>query len=191
MQIYRAVRLDTFKPGHVYTRHPGTRLPANVPYFVDNLWEFSRPNGRPSRRHAVYASPTVDLAFDGAAGVRQPRDGFVVGHVECRAPAKTFQLSVADARYHPDVRNLQKLVHDRLAGRHPLGPADRLTLAPLFLPGVTRSELTGMMEGNALLRDFVDMLASTVTVWFDAPDCAAGEILFELEGDNSYTLHPV
>ena len=191
MQIYRAVRLNTFKPGQAYTRHPGARLPANVPYFVDNLWEFSRPDGRPSRRHAVYASPTVELAFDGAAGVRQPRDGFVVGRVECDTPAKTFQLSVADARYHPDVRNLQKLVHDRLAGKNPPGPADRRALAPLFLPGVTRSELMGMMEGNALLRDFVGTLASMVTVWSDAPDCAAGEIFFELEGDNSYTLHPV
>ncbi|TQK01137.1 hypothetical protein [Herbaspirillum sp. SJZ107] len=191
MQIYRAVRLDTYKPGHVYTRHPGTRLPANVPYFVDNIWELCRPDARPSRRHAVYASPTVELALDGAAGVGQPRDGFVVGRVECQTPPKTFQLSVADARYHRDVRNLQKFVHDWLAKRHPPGSADRLALAPLFLPGVTRGEIMGLMEGNAPLREFVDKLAVMVTVWSDAPDCAAGEILFELEGDNSYILHPV
>jgi len=190
MPIYRAVPRDTHEPGREHTRHPGSRLPGNVPYFVDNMWEFTRPHDKPSRRHAVYASPTVELAFDGAAGVGRPRNGFVACRVECRTPPKTFQLSVADARYHPDVKRLQKAVHDKLSGRNPPGFDERLALAPLFLPGITRPELTAEMDRNAPLRELVEELASMVTLWSDAPDTAVGELFFEIEEDNAYTLHP-
>jgi hypothetical protein len=191
MQIYRAVPRRSFKPEHVHTRHPGIRLPGNVPYLVDNVWEFTRPADKPSRRHAVYASPTAEHALNGAAGVGQPQDGFIACRVEFRKPTKTFQLSVADARYHPDVKKLQNAVHDKLAGKTPLRFDGKLALAPLFLPGMTRDELQVAMAGNAELRFLVEELAACVTLWGDTPDTAAGELFFEIGEDNAYTLHPV
>ena len=189
MQIYRAVPLKTYDSKRVHKRYPGARLPGNVPYFVDNLWEFTRPDDKPSRRHAVYASPTVELAFDGAAGVGQPRDGYVACRVECVSSPKTFQLSVADARYHPDVKTLQKVAHDKLGGESPLSFNDKLALAPLFLPGITRNELMAAMEQNGQLHYLVEELASLVTLWSDTPNSAVGELFFEIDEDNSYTLH--
>lgn len=191
MQIYRAVPRPTFNPERVHKRHPGARLPGNVPYFVDNLWEFTRPADKPSRRNAVYASPTVELALDGAAGVGQPQDGFIACRVECRTPPKTFQLSVADARYHPDVKRLQKAVHDKLGGASPLGFEGKLAVAPLFVPGITRGELMAAMEQSDQLRALVEELASMLTLWNDTPDAAVGELFFEIDEQNTYTLNAV
>lgn len=191
MHIYRAVPRETFDPDKIYKRHPGTRLPANVAYFVDNLWEFTRPDDKPSRRHAVYASPTVELALSGAAGVGEPTDGFIACRVVFGPPPKMFQLSVRDARYHPDVRRLQKAADRELTRLTATGLNARLALAPLFLPGLTRDELTELMKDNGPLREFVETLAATVTVWTDTPDAATGEWTFELDEVNSYTLEPV
>ena len=38
------------------------RPPGNVPYIVDNLWEWKRPKGYPNRRYSVFASPKPSLA---------------------------------------------------------------------------------------------------------------------------------
>jgi hypothetical protein len=191
MPMYRAVPRTTYDPEHVHVRHPGSRLPANVPYFVDNLWEFARPADKPSRRHAVYASPTAALALDGAAGAGQPQDGFIACRLEFAAPPKMCQLSVADARYHPDVRRLQRMAQERLADLGPAGLDARLALAPLFLPGLARDELAGLMKGSAPLRECVAALAAAVTVWSDVPDTANGELFFELDAGNSYMLYRV
>ncbi|WBS04096.1 hypothetical protein OU994_07370 [Pseudoduganella sp. SL102] len=191
MTIFRAVPRAAYKAEKVHTRYPGARLPGNVPYFVDNMWEFTRPEDKPSRRHAVYASPTAALALDGAAGVGQPQDGFIACRVECRTSPKTFQLSVVDARYHPDVKRLQRVVHDRLGGHPHIGLESKLALAPLFLPGVTRDELRSAMEGNTELDGLVKELAALVTLWTDTPDTAVGELFFEIDEDNSYTLHQI
>ena len=191
MTIFRAVPRAGFDPARVHTRHPGMRLPANGPYMVDTLWEFTRPANMPSRRKSVYASPSAALALDGAAGVGQAQDGFVACRVECPYPPKSFQLSVADARYHPDVSALQKVVYARLADLGPAGSQDKLALAPLFVPGMTPDELHAAMAGNAALRDLVGELAALVTLWKDTPDADAGELFFEIDEDNAYTLHPV
>jgi hypothetical protein len=155
------------------------------------MWELTRPDDMPSRRKSVYASPTAGLALDGAAGVGQAQDGFIACRVECRRPPKRFQLSVADARYHPDVRALQRAAHARLAELAPAGLAGKLALAPLFVPGMTREELATAMAGNAVLRDLVAGLAALVTLWQDAPNTDAGELFFEIDEDNAYTLSPV
>ncbi|MDN4051754.1 hypothetical protein QPK32_01475 [Massilia sp. YIM B02763] len=191
MNIFRAVPRAGFDPARLHTRHPGTRLPANVPYLVDNLWEFTRPASMPSRRKSVYASPSASLALDGAAGVGRAQDGFVACRVVCRYPPTCFQLSVTDARYHPDVKALQKVVHARLADLGPAGLQDKLALAPLFVPGMTPDELHAAMEGNAALRDLVQELAALVTLWTGTPDPDAGELFFEIDENNVYSLHPV
>lgn len=191
MTIYRAVPRATFNPDRVHTRHPGVRLPGNVPYLVDNLWELTRPDEKPSRRHAVYASPTAALALDGAAGVGRAQDGFIACRVKFRTAPKMFQLSVADARYHPDVRKLQNAVHAKLAGQPDIGLEGKLCLAPLFVPGMTAEELNAAMSDNAGLRDLVMELAALVSIWDDASNSMIGELFFEIEEGNTYTLHPV
>jgi len=188
MPIYRAVARTSFDPEREHVPYPGQRLPGNLPYFVDNLWEFTRPEDKPSRRHAVYASPTPELALDGASGPRRPRESFIACEVVPRAPLRTFQLSVADARAHPDLPVLRDAVHEKIAAAT---LDEKLAFAPLFVPGMTRAELAAAMDRSAALRVFVTALAARVSVWSDMPDTAKGELFFEIEEGNSYTLHPV
>ena len=45
------------------------RPPKNIPYLVDNLWEWKRPKEYPCRRFSVFASPSEEIALkSGKAG---------------------------------------------------------------------------------------------------------------------------
>jgi hypothetical protein len=186
MEIYRAVEPGTWEKE--YRWRDGTRLPSNVPYLVDNLWEFTRPPDKPSRRRAIYASPTAELAVDGACGPGRTRDMFAAYRLTFRKPPNAFQLSVPDARLHRDVGKLQKQANEQLKA---LGFDGKLALAPLFLPGTTKKELQDAMDNNLQLRTLVDALAAMVTMWTDVPDPEKGEIIFEIDRDNTYALEPV
>jgi hypothetical protein len=192
MEFFRAVpdNTDISKPS---TRLPTRRLPSNIPYFVDNIWEFLRPANKPSRRHAIYASPTVELAAENASA--STNGGYIVYKlVFDRAPV-FMQLSVTDARYHPDVKALQRIVHSVLgADFGSLALPAKLAVAPLFLPGVSAAELEQAAQASPRLRDILDQAASVSTIWTggDVLDpTSKGELFFELEGDNSYTLQPL
>lgn len=192
MKIFRAVPRDGFNQDKVYKWRDDSRLPGNVPYLVDNLWEFARPEGRPSRRRAVFASPTAALTLGGASAGGLSPDQYIPCELIFSVPMPaTFQLSVTDARYHPDVGRLPKLVNSELARWSESGLERKLELAPLFLPGTTAAELSTAMQGSQKLRELVEKAAAAVTMWSDIPDPSKGEISFELGKDHSYTLIPV
>jgi hypothetical protein len=193
MPLYRAVRRSTLNAGQENLRNPGRRLPGNVSYLVDNLWEFTRPAGKPSRRHAVYASPTPQLALENASAGALGQDQYAACELRFRYQPAMIQLTVSDARYHPDIRNIQSLVNQELREWASGSLQDKLALAPLFLPGVTREELGSAMAGHPQLHELVRKAAAEVTIW--TPDAAEvtpdGELFFEIADDNSYTLYPV
>lgn len=81
VSMFRAVPRDRWDPTQRHVRQVTRRTPGNVPYLVDNLWEYLRSENFPSRRHAVYASPTPELALANATGTWQGRDAFVVTQV--------------------------------------------------------------------------------------------------------------
>ena len=58
--IYRATK--NADPSKISTPYPTRRQPGNVPYLVDNLWAWTRPEGYPDRRQSAYASPTPEQA---------------------------------------------------------------------------------------------------------------------------------
>ncbi len=64
-----------------YKRQTTLRIPSNFPYFVDNIWEWLRPAPMPSRRHAVYASPTPELALENASAPLAEGDRYVAYRV--------------------------------------------------------------------------------------------------------------
>lgn len=190
MVLYRAVPKRDVRPGEQIRRIPGRRLPGNIPYMVDNLWEFARPADAPSRRHAVYASPTPALALKNASAFNVPPDGYVACRLEFHGEPAIRQLDVSDARAHPDVGHLQKLVNQRLAGVAAHGVADKQPLAALFLPGVTSMELRAAMATSTLLHDLVAEAAAAVRLWAAAP-VPEGELFFEIGEDDYYVLHPL
>ena len=60
LTLYRAEARSTLRTGVPFARRAGRRLPSNVPFVVDNIWEFTRPDGMPSRRHCGSSPPAVD-----------------------------------------------------------------------------------------------------------------------------------
>ena len=192
MAIFRAVERASFNPEKVYERHPGARLPGNVPYLIDNIWECARPQYLPSRRHAVYASPTPELALLCASANALGRDKYMACEVHLATPPeKLFQLSVWDARDHRDLKRLQKLVHAAL-GQWGQRPFDgKLAFAPLFLPGMTAKEIADAANATPELGELLTTLTAAATMWSESPDPSKGEVIFELEQGNTYSLTPV
>jgi hypothetical protein len=193
MTLYRAVPRDTLQAGVNMHRNPGRRLPGNVPYLVDNVWEYVRPDDMPSRRHAIYASPTPELALQNAIAGGLAPDEYVACRLAFRYQPALIQLTVNDARHHPDIRRLQQLVNKEL--RHWAAHAlqAKLSLAPLFLPGISKDELGSAAAGDALLDALLRKAAGAVTIWSPDPGKVNpdGELFFEIAEDNFYTLDPV
>jgi hypothetical protein len=191
--MYRAIPRSRFTPGQPITRSQGRRLPGNVSYLADNLWEFARPPGMPSRRHAVYASPTPELALQNAVPEGGRMDEYVACLLEFDYRPAMIQLTVSDARYHPDIRRLQRIVNEQLRDWGAGGIGIKMALAPLFLPGIAKDELAAAMAGEPLLEKIVREAAAAVTLWSPAPSTVSpdGELFFEIAEDNFYTLQAV
>lgn len=182
MKLYRAIPESDFKSDKIYKKHPQSRLPSNIPYVVDNLWEFFRPEDNPSRRFAVYASTTIDLALSNASAYTT--DKYIAFELKFKYSPKAMQLSVKDARYHTDIKKIQNKIHSYL---YACSFEKKEQVSLLFIPSITKDNLVEKMKNNTTLITLVDNLKNDVTIWQDTPDID-GEMLFELEHDNSYQL---
>ncbi|HWT72545.1 MAG TPA: hypothetical protein VN361_10195 [Oxalicibacterium sp.] len=192
--LYRAQLRSKLQTGVTISRSNGRRLPSNVPFAVDNVWEYTRPDTMPSRRHSVYASPTPALALGGASQGSASRDDYVVCRLELVGTPRLLQIEVEDARQHRDVEAVQREILRRLrVDDWAQAPLERkLALAPLFLPGVTRAEMQQAVQHHALLAEVVHGAAAQVTLWTAPPaPNAHGEIFFELDAGQGYVLHPL
>jgi hypothetical protein len=157
LTLYRAVKCSEMQEENPYqeTRRP----PGNVPYLVDNIWEWLRPEGFPCRRHCAYASPTPELALACISVSPEQKDGFVVTTVTFHGRVAIAQLPRSDAKFHPDVKALPKLILNFL------GPewtsqavGNRLDMAPLFLPAVSKEEVEDALckiNGGDELREII------------------------------------
>lgn len=170
--------------GHVlYTPRRG-RAPKNVPTSVDNLWEWCRPRRFPSRRASAFGSPTPELAG------RYGPSGGVICRVALAQPFRLAQLRYCpDAREHPDVEALAKLVAD-------LERDHRATVATLKKP-LAGSDLINRALMAAGPR-WVEMFREAVTFWSTAELVSAGNIgqvndrgEFFFEAPNGYALLPL
>lgn len=196
MKMYRAVAKEGFNPNLIFGPQASRRIPSNIPYLVDNLWEWLRPGSAPSRRHAVYASPTPELALVNASAVGSDASRYVVCEVDLRGPPpKLAHLNVKDARDHQDVGRLMRHVASAL-GRDfgSLSLDEKLVFAPLYLPGVTKFELAKYFERAPETKALSEELRSMSTFWGDvssAPQEHDGELFFELLPGASYQLKPL
>ncbi|EXI81775.1 MAG: hypothetical protein AW10_00961 [Candidatus Accumulibacter appositus] len=170
-----------------FKARPTRRAPGNVPYVVDNLWEWSRPEGFPSRRHCVCASPSAALAQQlGGTG-----DGrvFTINNL---VGAKVAQIPHQDARYHPDATSLHKTLL-KLLGLAWVGDDKNLSemhaIAPLWMPGLPRQDAEVLFKNNPRLAAIEPQLRAEIKFWDDAQSVSLhgswpfpdGEIFFEAE----------
>ena len=191
--LYRAVPRDGFDAAKIYTRQATPRAPSNVPYVVDNLWEYLRPEVMPSRRHAVYASPTPELALQNASSAGVDRSEYVVCEVHIQGTYRMAQLAVVDARHHTDVYALPKAIIAALGRDFGLLPcALRHCVGPLFMPYLGASEMTILCDEHTLVRECVEKVCKLSSFWLTASTQAnplsSGELFFELDEHSSYVL---
>lgn len=193
LTLYRAVA--TFADGEQEQLHrwrPTVRLPSNVPYVVDNLWEYLRPDDMPCRRHSAYASPSAALALANASADDRGK-GFTAYRVEIFGSYRVAQLTVKDARQHPDIRRLQRLVQARQPAWTVLPLRSRQKIAMVFAPATSKAELLSVAAEEPELARFLAETQTLCTFWSDAkamPTCTEGELFFELSPDASYRLVP-
>jgi hypothetical protein len=162
---------------------PARRVPGNVPYLVDNLWEWRRPAGFPSRRQAVFASPTPELATE-AGGTPGGR----IFRVEIRDEnSRICQIRDWDAREHAEVKLLPKLLNEVLGSAWINGQMeDKQEIAALWAPCLLAEEVEDLFSsGN--LASLRSVMCDAILFWDEAhlisPSQAQpfpeGEIFFE------------
>jgi hypothetical protein len=151
-----------------------SRAPGNVPYFVDNIWEWLRPDHMPSRRRASFASPEPELAALGAGG--SVADAYQVELLD-RQPAVQIVRDPRpeDARFHSDVARLKTLVLRQQLEKswYDLPATERLAEATLFLPCATASEIEEAIRTSQFLN--ASEIQASSTFWSDVDLFAADE----------------
>lgn len=180
--MYRYAKADADQLNPYYPL-PTRRAPGNVPYIVDNLWEWKRPKDMPSRRHCVCASPQSELAAQ-AGGAHSGR----VFSVKV-TNARTAQIPQVDARYHPEVKTLPRLLLRHLEQPWVDGPAKmKMPESLLWTPCLSQSEVEELFKTEKL-SPFRDEIWSAINFWDDARPVRPGadwpfeqgEIFFEAE----------
>ena len=183
--IFRAERLnDELSRGERRYRRETLRVPVNVPFIVDNLWEYLRPDHMPCRRHAVFACTKPAQALASCTASQDKPVG--VYQVVIEGPAKVAQLQVDDAKRHPDIAAIMRMLPARVGE---LDDAGRQAVALLFLPGARKEEWAQLGRASAAAAALMAEMAARSTFWSGASATIGpgdGEVFFELEEGASY-----
>lgn len=196
MAMFRAVPKEGFNPSQVYTALPTRRTPSNVPYLVDNVWEWLRPVTAPSRRFAAYASPTPALALANASAVGANPALYQVCEVVFSGGAPLVaHLSVTDARLHEDIGKIVRYIAKAFGADFSNLPLEtKASHAALYLPAVSREELDAYFKRDEQTVDLGQELRWMCSLWADASATQRphdGELFFTLPPGVSYQLTPV
>lgn len=196
MKMYRAVPEAGFDSTKVYGPQVTKRMPSNVPFLVDNVWEMLRPCNAPSRRHAVYASPTPELALVNASAAGADPSCYVACEVVTSGEGILLaHLQVTDARLHPDIARIVRMVSE-YQGREfaELSLEEKMTHGALYLPAIGENDLFSYFQKTVAGRDLCWRLGRFSTFWSDA-SCKQqehnGELFFQLPVGGSYVLKPL
>lgn len=194
MHIFRALPSHKAVTTDVLPPRLTARAPGNVPYLVDNLWEWVRPSHLPCRRRSVYASPSPGLALASGA------DGSTPYRVELQGHFKAAQLrSDTDSKYHPECRTLPRRFLQHLGQSWLEAPLQaKRQLAPLWMPCLTKEQIDETFQmAEAPYRIDAKALAEEIHYWHDVRlikctddiDPDGGEVFFE--PTDGYRLIPV
>lgn len=137
------------------------RPPGNVPYLVDNLWEWARPDTFPSRRFAAFASPLPAQAVESAGIGRKPY------RVETFGKVVVLQASIRDSRFHPDCIEISKRLK-QLVGQawFDTSISEKIEIGRLFIPCLSKEEVE-VIFATGVMREFRESLWYSVKFWHD------------------------
>lgn len=159
MQIFRAEKLNAER-GNPRKRLLTRRAPGNVPYVVDNLWEWKRPEGFPNRRYSVFASPSGELAKGSAQYAEH------LYRVEIQGDCRISQIEEQDAREHQDCdklkTRLRSFLYERGWMEEPL--ENKLAIAALWAPCLEKEEVESIFSVEPL-GEIRDALWGAITIW--------------------------
>lgn len=174
LTLYRA------EPAQSKSHNPlDRRPPQNVPYVVDNLWEWARPTEWPSRRGCEYASPDPVSALKSAGN----KPGLHVFGLYFKPGTTALQIAESDAKEHSDikpnpsrkmilVKALFELLKPGSDSPYPSWASQPLPLklaaAPLFLPVLSRDELDALLGAGGPLAGIAKQLRKEVAFWSSA-----------------------
>ena len=190
MAIYRAER--SVEGDELKKRKHGTkRAPENVPYIVDNLWEWKRPEEYPNRRYSVFAAPSPESAAASATNASR------LYTVSLPADARIVQIrGISDAKLHRDCKHLPRKLMALLykEGWTEKSADEKRLLSPLWAPCLSKEEVESLFTLEPLASIRKEMWCS-VSFWEDvglleSVDNLAdnvGEIFFEA---GEWTLCP-
>ena len=191
MPLFRAVPINhPSTDGKPQWPRDSVRLPSNVSYVVDNLWEYLRPNHLPSRRHAVYASPTPELALQCATPPDRDVD-LGVYEVMIDGPFSMVQLQIEDARHHRDIAAVAKTLQKVIPALLSASLEERQVASLFFMPGCSKSDWALAVEQSPVAADFSAATCAQSTFWNEIttePTDVAGELFFQLGAGSSYQL---
>jgi len=186
-------RLDhAGKAGPMIETRSTRRPPGNVPYLVDNLWEWRRPAVFPNRRHAVYAAPTPELTLP--AGGEENGEVYLVEVSD--ETSRLCQSQVCDARDHPDVKILPKFINQLLGSAWINAPLQvKKGISPLWAPCLMADEVEELFATD-LLNPFRQEVWEKIGFWdqvqlfesFGDLPFENGEIFFEA---TKYVFHSI
>ncbi len=184
LKIFRSAKAKPDTTAELHEYRNTMRPPGNVPYVVDNLWEWKRPEKYPCRRFSVYASPQKSIAEK-----LGPYDGTVY-RVKFKGKYKLCQVQgYKDSKDHPDCKKLKELwkfknfEQDWLDGKL----KDKEETGKLWIPCLSRNEMNYLFGSNEKLREIRDEVYNAITYWNDVvliknnmplPD-PTGELFFE------------
>ena len=195
MPVYRAQEASA-PPGLVLGRLPTKRLPKDVPFLVDNVWEWVRARAYPaypSRRYAVFAAASVAAARLWATNAAHVYE--VILPAGQRVAQHRLQEAIAR---HADLEKVQRMVSSVLqrSGWADRPLADRLPQACLFAPGLDAAEVEAILSAWPEIGALRDELLERLTFWREVnliPAAEArpelGEVFFE-PGESGYGLEP-
>ena len=177
--IYRALSVRP-KPGDIRkTRLDAPRPSANVPALVDNLWEWKRADGFPSRRHAAFADARFEIC--------RQRKG-VPCRVALLAPYRLCQaVGLEDSKEHQECSSLPKFLCKALGESWLGSPLDQKSEAGrLWMPCLSKTEIAFLFGTVEPLRQVRDELWQLIRYWegvrlLESPLDAdvRGELFFE------------
>lgn len=184
-KIYRAVNSKLEKTPAFKNYHDTMRPPSNVPYVVDNLWEWKRPKNYPNRRYSAFASPKPELALKSA-------NGEIVCEVKFEGKYKLCQVNgYKDSREHPECKELRKLLFKKFGQGWIDGKLnEKEEFGKLWIPCLTKDDMNYLFGSNETLRGIREEVYSNITFWndvvlidkdMDLPD-PEGELFFQAEG---------
>ncbi len=196
--IYRAVSKTKEVKNKLFVPHSTMRPPGNVPYLVDNLWEWARPLKYPNRRLAAFASPTPELAreaFGGECNVYQVEFNTGKTNKICQLIRPGMNQ---DSKFHQECKSLKKLIIKKIGNDwFSKEIIEKNKIATLWMPCMRKEDVESIFKNSALLKSMRDELFDSINYWHDVvlikssnviPD-DRGEIFFEYP--DGYSLNSI